>query len=639
MSGEVRLGLRLATGHARGERLRAAGTVGAHLVGVWVMLLVLAAVRAEVELPSYDGDGLPFLTVTVVATVGVPIAVLMATMARLSASIRDRRLASLRVLGLSASRTRLVSAVEAGAGALVGSVSGLVLFWVTRPTIGGLDVAGRDWSTSSFQPWTIGMVLTVVGLPLVAVCVAMVPGSGRPSVVSGRPPMSVQVASPSPWRLVPLPLGLAVVVAAVGGVDADSGLTYQRFSVLVAGGVLSAVGLVLVLPVFTRLIAEQMLRIAGRPSLRIAGRRLQSQPAGVSRIVAGLLIALFVVAGSRVVLAAFETSEQYRAADRIAHGGTARYDVIGAEKADPVRLAASLDREDGVLAAYPAWQVVSGCTGDEACVTAFVGTCDDLLAVVPDAKGCRADRPAWLDEARRYDAPDPSMTWSDQSDPPGASVTAPTPTDVISSAAGEYAVTDAMQADVFLPVSTPGIDAVVAATAADTLVPVSVLVDTGTTDREELGVVVAGVDPLAEVLDPWEDESYDFVTGLRSLVWAVAAVVLAIGLVGFAVATMDRAVSRRAEMVNLQLVGAGRGVLRAAQWWEAAVPLVFGVVLAIASGTAVGYSYLVLTEDAALPWRSIGTLTVVSVVAAVGVAGMTVVACAPRIRAELIRRA
>jgi hypothetical protein len=124
------------------------------------------------------------------------------------------------------------------------------------------------------------------------------------------------------------------------------------------------------------------------------------------------------------------------------------------------------------------------------------------------------------------------------------------------------------------------------------------------------------------------------VSGLGPLVWGVAALVLGIGLVGFAIATIDRTVSRRAEMVSLQLVGTGRGVIRAAQWWEAAVPLTLGVLLAIVTGSAVGFAYLAVAGDTAfVPWGSIGAL------AGVSVAAVTVAACAPRIRADLIRRA
>lgn len=647
MSGEVRLGVRLARGSLPTERLRATATVLAHLVGVWIMLNVLAAVRAEIALPSYDGDGLPLLVLTVVATVAVPVAVLLATVARLSAALRDRRLAGLRVLGLSPGRTRLVAAVETGTVAALGSVLGLLAFWITRPWVRGVDVAGRDWSSTSFTPWLAATAIAVLGLPLVTLAVALVPSARPASTLTHAATLAPQ-RTPSLWRLALLPAGLVLAGGSTMGAEAGGGLDFGRFAVLVAGGVASALGLVLIIPVFTRLIADCIVRVPGHPSLRIAGRRLQTQPAGVSRIVAGLLVALFVVAGSRMVLAAFESTPQYRAADRAAGDGPVAYDVVVRDATDVTTLADRLTSVDGVIAAYPMWQVMTGCDVDDPCLSAFVGTCADVEAAVPDAVGCRDDQVAWLDRAA--DPPTAlgaTTTWSSGEQDAAAKPVGPTvelrtpgPERRITSGTADYAVGDAMQAQVFIPTSTPGVMAVVDQPAGDRLVPVTAQVDPRVLDQAGLESAAASAAPLVEVYDPWADDSYDFVVGLRALTWAVAALVLSIGLVGFAIATIDRAVSRRAEMVSLQLVGTGRGVIRAAQWWEAAVPLVVGVVAAIAAGLSIGFVYLSLTgETSNVPWASIGLLTVVSAGAAIVVAGLTVVAGAPRIRAELIRRA
>jgi hypothetical protein len=122
-------------------------------------------------------------------------------------------------------------------------------------------------------------------------------------------------------------------------------------------------------------------------------------------------------------------------------------------------------------------------------------------------------------------------------------------------------------------------------------------------------------------------------------VWAVAAVVLAVGLLGFAIAALDRTIDRRAEMVSLQLVGTPRRVIRAAQWWEAALPLALGLPLAVLLGWSAGSGYLALGGALeAQPWESVLALAGVSVAAALVVAGLTVIACAPRLRADLIRR-
>nr|MCW2727294.1 hypothetical protein [Aeromicrobium sp.] len=642
MTGAIRLGLRLARGATPGERLRAVATVAAHLVGVWIMLLVLAAVRAEIALPSYDGDGLPILVLTVVATVGVPVAVLLATIARLSAALRDRRLANLRVLGVSPGRTRVVAAVEAGAGAAVGGVLGVLAFWATRPALRGLDVAGRDWSSAEFAPWPWSVGLMVVALPLVAVAVALLPGARRAGTLTAEARL-VPSGTHRGWRALPLPAGLALTAGSTIGADGQLG--YGRFAILVAGGVLSAVGLIVVIPVFTRVVAAVVVRVPGRPSLRIAGRRLEAQPAGVSRIVAGLLVALFVVAGSRVVLTVFEDSTQYRAADRTANGGPAAYEVV-APDVDVQDLATRLESVGGVIAAYPQWTVISGCRTGQPCLNAFVGRCADLEAAVPDALGCRDDRPAWLDDV----PPDvmdlgATITWSSSNQDPtaalqGPAVTLDTPApDRVITSTSRHAVSDGMQAQLFIPISTPGVSDVLNTAPVDSVVPLAAQVDPRVLSEEGLQEAATALAPTAQAYDPWEDGSYDFVSGLRALTWSVAALVLSIGLLGFTIATIDRAVSRRAEMVSLQLLGTGRGVIRAAQWWEAAVPLVVGVVMAIGAGSAVGYGYAATAGTPGPPWASIGLLLAVSSAAAVGVAGLTVAACAPRIRAELIRRA
>jgi hypothetical protein len=92
-------------------------------------------------------------------------------------------------------------------------------------------------------------------------------------------------------------------------------------------------------------------------------------------------------------------------------------------------------------------------------------------------------------------------------------------------------------------------------------------------------------------------------------------------------------------MVSLQLLGTPRRAIRAAQWWEALLPLALGLPGAVLLGWAVGRGYLGLAESLrASPWESTLTLGVLSTAAAVLIAGLTVVASAPRIRADLIRR-
>lgn len=136
----------------------------------------------------------------------------------------------------------------------------------------------------------------------------------------------------------------------------------------------------------------------------------------------------------------------------------------------------------------------------------------------------------------------------------------------------------------------------------------------------------------------WEFADYDFVAGLRAVVCAVAAVILSVGMLAFAVAAIDRALTRRREVVSLQLVGVSPGLLRRTQWIEAALPIAAGTLLAIGLGLLAGATYLSIGGIAHdVPLQQSLTLGVVSVISAFGIAGLTVLAASPPIRPDLIR--
>ena len=91
-------------------------------------------------------------------------------------------------------------------------------------------------------------------------------------------------------------------------------------------------------------------------------------------------------------------------------------------------------------------------------------------------------------------------------------------------------------------------------------------------------------------------ENYDFVQGMLTLVWTLATVIISIGLLTFTIAGIDRALGRRRELTALRLIGTPGRLLRMAQWCEAALPTVFGSLLAIAAGGYAGATYLQLEQ-------------------------------------------
>ena len=638
MIADVRLGLRLAAGGGGArERSRAGAVVLADGVGAAVLLTTLAIAHSETQLgPTlYSAAETQRLVAAVVATVCLPVVVLVATAARLSASLRDRRLAGLRLLGLSPLRTRLVAAVESGAGALVGCLLGVVLFWLARPFVSGVQVAGRDWSDTTFTPSTLPAVLVVMGLPLLAVGVGVLPTRGLGGGLL-RASRRDGVRRPSLWRLLPLVAGLALTAVTIGGADGDSISDARAYTFFAAVG-LCGIGVVAVVPAFTRLLADLLVRVPGSPTLRIAGRRLQAQPAGVSRIVSGLLIGLFLVTGGRMVVGAFEDTPQYRDAARAVEGGRAEYALFSPGVAPRTALSA-VRPVAGVQGTYVEQLLQTPCRGAGDCLTAFVGSCADLGVAVPGIAGCDDGAVSWL--GRRPDgvgAWSSPLAWHVASGPgQRGRLLLPVPEARIELPGDDAADLVADRGvQVFVPVSTPGVRDLAGPGWG---VPV-VVADPSQATQDGLQAAVASVSPGGEAYPRFGRDEYDFVAGLRAIVWAVATVVLTIGLLGFAISTIDRTVGRRAEMVSLQLLGTSRRVIRAAQWWEAALPLALGLPLAVALGWSVGSGYLALGGALdARPWQSVLALGVTSALAGALIAGLTVLACAPPVRADLIRR-
>jgi putative ABC transport system permease protein len=131
--------------------------------------------------------------------------------------------------------------------------------------------------------------------------------------------------------------------------------------------------------------------------------------------------------------------------------------------------------------------------------------------------------------------------------------------------------------------------------------------------------------------------TYDFVATMRAIILTIAAVVLGVGLLALATATIDRAVQRRKEVVALQLVGVGPRVIRRAQLLESAVPLTIGIVLAVGLGALSGATFLVLDESIGMPWVQTWWLAGAAVVGGLLVAAICTIASAPRLRLEELR--
>jgi hypothetical protein len=345
-----------------------------------------------------------------------------------------------------------------------------------------------------------------------------------------------------------------------------------------------------------------------------------------------LLVGLFLATGARFVLVAFESTPQYVAQARDVEQGQ-RVTVLASQEEAP-DVSAGLLGVDGVRDVVDLPMLTIPRVG----VEAIVATCADLDRLGSGIEGCRDGEAMWFNEYGpdivTDSAPravhDGMVTWSTSSDDESAAHTEvlslPLEMAVLPEGGQIYSEDLApLYAEAIIPPSLVG---ELPAGAEHTLLVV------GGPGRD-LGDRLLAAGFQADNGGYYND--YEFVATMRSVLWTVAGVVLGVGLLALMVSAIDRASQRRKEVVALQLVGLGRGVIRRAQGLETAVPVVIGSVLAVGLGALSGATYLSLDDASTIPWEQTIVLGCVAVVGGLVVAAVSMVACAPRLRPEEIR--
>lgn len=640
MKAELALGLRLAglTGGSRwSARWRSVSVFAAGAIGSYLLLALAAITASEItQRPlGFVESGVKVLLVTVAIVVVTPVLTLAATTARLAAATRDRQFANLLLLGLSARRTRLVAASEVALAALLGCAAGAALFAASRPLLAGLHPAGREWPVETLVPHWYAAIAAVLLVPVAVVVVATVPagGRGRKALTTARRGAAHR---PHPGRLAPLVMGtvLATFVLTRAKSNEDDGLNSWLAPYLFGGMVLLAVGTLLTVPWLVRVLADTLVRVSRRPSSLIAGRRLQAQPSGVTRIVAGLFIGLFIVAGARAVVVAFEDTQQYRSAaltETIGQVGTV---TVARHSADEV-IAQLRSRPDVAAVGRVTLLETSSDAGSHYYFRAYVGTCADLQTAVPTVRGCRDGVITRLQPGGEARTPLPSgVDWRAQADA-GESIQLPDPETALDDVGGVYG-NAALDGVLLVPPDLSEVAGLIQAADVELLIRAR----PGTSIEPLFDEVLIGDTPPS-----WfrggsipNGDYYRFVAGLRALVSAIALLVLTVGLLTFMFSGTDRALGRHREATALQLVGVPPRVLRRSQFIEAVVPTGVGAALAVGLGFLAGSSFLAYGGILELAPLRPTLLLIAGAVAGTAVVAAGLAAFAgPGIRAENIR--
>ncbi|MFC7374322.1 MULTISPECIES: FtsX-like permease family protein [unclassified Brachybacterium] len=143
----------------------------------------------------------------------------------------------------------------------------------------------------------------------------------------------------------------------------------------------------------------------------------------------------------------------------------------------------------------------------------------------------------------------------------------------------------------------------------------------------------------------WDIAEFDRLQHSIDTIRLLTVTVLAIGLGGFLLSMTDRALERSGDIARLRLLGTPVRTLRAAHWFEVTVPLVVGVLAALAIGHVVASTYVAVGNLGVEPGRAtnlpdsylVGPV-LAALVGSVLIAALTSMGLGMTLRSEQIRR-
>ncbi|MEU1184865.1 FtsX-like permease family protein [Streptomyces sp. NPDC005820] len=580
---------------------------------------------------TVEPSTLDIVRFTLAGVVLLPLAVYLSVCARLSAASRARRLAALRLVGLSKKGIQRVNAAETVAAALLGALLGLGSYTAANQLISRIGLPGFRWYPSDGSLTVSTTLACLIGCPALAWFAG---AFGAKKAASN--PLAVRRTGvekpPVKWGLLPLLPGLGIVTAycvagATGHAPQDTSLSSILMPLAV---VLVGIGLVLSLPILSRSLARRVAHTSRSLPLGLAMRRNEVEPSGVLRVATGLVLLVY--------------------AASLAQGVLIELDQVS-KNTSPVQ-SYVLPLDSITQERQNAFEAVEGVRGHgmyahswsnpevefPPVIYAMVATCGQLRGVVPDIGRCPEGRPFRVTNPREA---------YDQDSRPGADFPFH-----LRNAAGELHVMT-----VRVPkeqVSFRGEAGISPLSSGDVVIPPSYLPDgfrpegatlilAGSSAPDSVRSVldgIGGVDATAKVDTPGVVvTSLQQITVVKTILAMGMILGLVIGVAAYLVAAADRAVERRPQVTALALLGARPRTLRIVQVVQVVVPLTVGLVLAVLAGKAAESSYLV-SGGGAIFWDAAGVpLLLACALGAVVIAALgSLPLVGRRIDPELFRR-
>lgn len=556
-----------------------------------------------------------------------PAVFLLATTTRLASSVRTERMAALRLLGVSRERTRLIAGIEAGVLATLGVLLGFALLPLLASLSAGREFFGVSWFASDFHPNLPLGISALLFVPLLTVLTALIV---LRKVTQNPLQIRRKAANPRPslWRLAPLAIGSVLLGVQATGVfqkiDSAGAVTAYAF---LAGAALTGAGILLAVPVFVRRFAALLGRRTSRPTLLLAARRTQYEPAVLNRLVGGFVLVLFIATGGQAVVLAFESTPQYVHAHESVTGESATVRIIPPEGIAPDEELTTADL--ATLPGVGGTVEYSEITTSETTVEfgknntpSIVVACADL-AHFGEVHGTCSGADAYLLHAG--DGAEYAIEDGAESIPLGN-------------------VSDVLELDFnyysgFYSLAFPP-DSPLLTDLKEPL-PTHWLVELPAEPQAwaEFEAAVADLNPEYWVSTP-DLDPLDDVADVRAGIWIGTGIAGAIALITLLITAVDNGIARRPQIAMQRAFGVSLTRVRRSQILQALLPLVVGVPLAGAAGILAGQAYISLDEMkiSTSYWSAIIIALALATAAAVLIALATLPAIGGKISPRSLRR-
>ncbi|MES9505056.1 FtsX-like permease family protein [Streptomyces sp. NPDC000609] len=553
-----------------------------------------------------EGEEMPpvliVLIIMICVVLLVPVAIFIVTAVRFGGDRRDRRLAALRLVGTDIRMTRRIAAGEALFGALLGLLVGAVLFLTGRQFVGHIEMWNVSVFPSDLVPDLRLTALVVVAVPLTAMVVTL--AAMRSVVIE---PLGVVRGGRNRrrrfwWRLLMPAAGLAVL-GLTGRVDEFSPVNPYPIA---GGAVLVLVGLALLLP---WLIEACVNRLNGGPvPWQLAIRRLQLSSGAASRAVSGITVAVAGAVALQMLFAA--VGDEFT---RMTGQDPSRAQFYAfSEKVDPGAATRTIEQfkaTKGVTRVIGKVEVYvtrpGKFSGDDVRPTTslIVGDCGTLreLARIDSCKDGdtfvvhpRNDKEMsdWVDQTARkgkeveIDAGrgDKPMRWTLPADSPTVTVRR-----------------DPMGEDSWGIMATTG--AIDPTTLPGAMTHSQIRVDQSVPDvAEYVRNTAARIDPamrVSSLTSVARDEKYASVQrGLQ----VGATLTLLLIAAAMLVSQLEQLRERKRLLSVLVAFGTRRSTLGWSVLWQTAVPVLIGLVVAIAGGLGLGAALIAMLDKKVTDW-------------------------------------